>query len=59
MKLTIAKLARFADALADCYETADEIYDDADEGDMSPEEAAEALALVIEKLQTAIVEVES
>jgi hypothetical protein len=59
MKLTIAKLERFASAITDAAEIADEIYEDSEDGDMSPEEAAAALALVIEKLQTAIVEVES
>ena len=59
MKLTIAKLERFADALEDAAEIADEIHEDSEDGDMSPDEAAEALALVIEKLQTAILEVES
>jgi hypothetical protein len=59
MKLTIAKLERFASALADAAEIADEIYGISEEGDISPEESAEALALVIEKLQSAIAEVES
>jgi len=59
MKLTIAKLERFASALADAAEIADEIYEDSEDGDMSPEEASAALALVIERIQTAIAEVES
>jgi hypothetical protein len=59
MKLTIAKLERFASAIADAAEITDEIYEDSEDSDMSPDEASAALALVIEKLQTAIVEVES
>jgi hypothetical protein len=59
MKLTIAKLERFAVAIANAADDAEDIYRDSDEGMLGPEEASASIALVIEKLQTAIVEVES
>jgi hypothetical protein len=59
MKLTIAKLERFAVAIANAADDAEDIYRDSDEGKIDPEEASAALALVIERIQTAIVEVES
>jgi len=59
MKLTIAKLERFTVAIANAADDAEDIYRDSDEGTIDPEEASASIALVIEKLQTAIAEVES